>query len=648
MKGVNLIRKKIELVVAVFILFSMVIFISCSRNKYTISIKDVIVDGTECTFILTTEERNVDDIDVLLTVDHKPSTAQDGYLYDKLNFTHTFTEPGTKTVFLTLIKDKKMITESLKYTLKTFFKEKLSHLEYQLKNGVLVVDIFPKLENTVYSVDVNGNLYENYTGKFSIPVCKENISIKATAVRNDKLKFEGISLTVPASDDKTPEIFIPLPENGYNGKWIPFDVNDDWDKHDDLIIKAKIDGIPLLFNDCRLFPAYEIPEGRHTLKASVTDSDGNVKTINKEIEIVKTFEENVPELYIEEGGYFRIASWKNVEPDTEVKIERFKNGNWEEIMKTEDDSPTRISAEFVSENKGDLYRISIASTKTHYLPSVPVFAKSEPLRRLTSTYVLSLMGADTLFSAGEDYYLQGRIAVGENKHLRIEPEVTVKIGRGSSLLVNGSIEMDGRRGKISFISLASSDGIRVGSGGLMLARNVDFGNTNIVGDKGSIIILDNCSINGLLDFSGEYLQIYNSSLDEGLNIENSVDSVIYNSEIYNGFENMYVKNALIVNSNIKCNTGTMVFSKMNIYQSTIELSELSLRNFSALNLYHNNCMADLIKINSGSSIYIDTCDFQKASLSIEKISRAVIPEKLKDILSVEMDDKSTLIFYKIE
>ncbi|MEA2066613.1 MAG: hypothetical protein U9O65_05910 [Thermotogota bacterium] len=644
----NLIRNKTKTVVAILILFSIIIFISCSKNKYTISIKDVTVDGTECTFILTTDESNIDDITVLFTVDHEPSTAQDGHLYDKLNFTHTFTEPGTKTVYLTLLKDKKMITESLKYTLKPFHKEKLSHLEYQIENGVLTIDIFPKLENTVYSVDVNGDLYENYAGKFSVPVCKENISIKATAIYNNEVKFEGISLTVPASADEPPEMFIPLPENGYKGKWIPFDVNDDWDKYENLTIKAKIDEIPLLLSDSRLIPEYEIPEGEHTLKASVTDSDGNMKTINKKIKIVKTFEENVPELYIEEGGYFRIASWKNVEPDTEVKIESFKNGNWEEIIKTEDDSPMRISAEFVSENKGDLYRISLASTKTHYLPSVPVFAKSEPLRRLTSTYVISLMGADTLFSAGEDYYLQGRIAVGENKHLRIEPEVTVKIGRGSSLLVNGSIEMDGRRGKISFISLASSDGIRVGSGGVMLARNVDFGNTNIVGDKGSIIILDNCSINGLLDFSGEYLQIYNSNLDDGLIIENYVDSVIYNSEINNGFENKYVKNVLIVNSNIKCNTGTIIFSKMSFYQSTIEIDELSLRNFSTLNLYHSNCMTDLIKINNGSSIYIDTCDFQKGSLSIEKISRAVIPEKLKDILSVKTDDKSTLIFYKIE
>ncbi|MGC9384335.1 MAG: hypothetical protein ACP5D6_07035, partial [Kosmotogaceae bacterium] len=516
--------------------------ISCSRDKYAISIEDVTVDGTECTFILKTEGSNVDNVSVLFTVDHEPSTAQDGYLYDKLNFTHTFTEPGTKTVYLTLLKDKKIITESQKYTMKTFSKERLTHLEYQLENGVLMIDVFPKLENTVYSIELNGDFYENSTGEFIVPVNKENISIKATAVRNDELKFGGISLTVAASNDEPPEIFIPLPENGYNGKWIPFNINDDWDKYENLTIKAKIDGIPLLFNESRLFPEYEIPEGNHTLKASVTDSNGNMKTISKEIKIVKTFEENVPELYIEEGGYFRIASWKNVEPDTEVKIERFKNGNWKEIIKTEDDSPMRISAEYVSENKGDLYRISLASTKTQYIPSVPVFAKSEPLRRLTSTYVLSLMGADTLFSAGEDYYLQGRIAVGENKHLRIEPEVTVKIGRGSSLLVNGSIEMDGRRGKISFISLASSDGIRIGSGGLMLARNVDFGNTNIVGDKGSIIILDNCSINGLLDFSGEYLQIYNSSLDNGLNIENSVDSVIYNSEINNGFENMYVKN----------------------------------------------------------------------------------------------------------
>ncbi|TYB92614.1 MAG: cadherin-like beta sandwich domain-containing protein [Kosmotoga sp.] len=645
MKDVNLIGKKNKIVFMWLVLFLILILISCSKDELTIKVEDVTVDGTECTFVITTEEGSTDDLAVLFTEDHEPNAAQDGYIYKQFNFTHIFTETGTKTIYLTLLKDGKIISESRKYTLKTFSKEKLSQLKYQLKNGVLMINIFPKLENTVYKVQINDDFYENDTGEFSMPINKGNINIKATAIRNDDIKFESISLTVPASADKPPEITIPLPENGYDGKWIPFNVKDDWDSNENLTITARIDEIPLFFNDSKLFPKYEIPEGEHTLEASVVDSAGNAITVNKDIRIVKEFEKNVPELYIEEGGYFRIASWKNVKPDAEVRIEQFDNGNWKEIIKAKEESPIRISSEFVSEGKGDLYRISLVSTKTHYLPSVPVFAKSEPLRRLTSTYVLSLAGADTLFGAGEDYYLQGRIAVGEEKHLRIEPEVTVKIGRGSSLLINGSIEMDGQRGRISFVSLASSDGIRIGSGGFMLARNVDFGNTNIVGERGSVIILDNCNVDTTLVFSGEYLQLYNSTLNGGLNIENSVDSVIYNTEINEGFESNQVDNALIVNSIMNCNTGVMVFSEINIYQSTVELKELSLKNFTTLNLYHCKGVTDLTKMNYGSSIYVDACNFQESILSVENISSAVIPKDLKDIISVKTDDKSTLVFY---
>lgn len=641
----NLIGKKNKIVFIWLVLFLILILVSCLKNELTIKVEDVTVDGTECTFVIATEEGSTDDLAVLFTEDHEPSSAQDGYIYDRFNFTHTFTETGTKTIYLTLLKDGKIISESLKYTLKTFSKEKLSQLKYQLKNGVLMINIFPKLENTVYKVLINDDMYENDTGEFSVPINRGNINIKATAISNDDTKFESISLTVPASADAPPEITIPLPENGYDGKWIPFNVKDDWDSNENLTITARIDEIPLFFNDSKLFPKYEIPEGEHTLEASVVDSAGNTVTVNKDIRIFKEFEKNVPELYIEEGGYFRIASWKNVKPDAEVRIEQFDNGNWKEIIKTEEEGPIRISSEFVSEGKGDLYRISLVSTKTRYLPSVPVFAKSEPLRRLTSTYVLSLAGADTLFGAGEDYYLQGRIAVGEKKHLRIEPEVTVKLGRGSSLLINGSIEMDGRRGRISFVSLASSDGIRIGSGGLMLARNVDFGNTSIVGEKGSVIILDNCNVDNTVVFSGEYLQLYNSTLNGGLSIENSVDSVIYNTGINEAFESIRVNNTLIVNSIMNCNTGVMIFSEINIYQSTVEMKELSLKNFTTLNLYHSKGVIDLTKTNYGSSIYVDTCNFQESTLSVENISSAVIPKDLKDIISVKTDDKSTLVFY---
>ncbi|MFO7881628.1 MAG: hypothetical protein R6U52_03690 [Kosmotogaceae bacterium] len=641
----NPIKEKLKFVITISTIFAIIMLVSCSKKEYTITIKDITIDGTKCTFSLNTSDATADDLSVLLTENHKPDAARDGFLYNQMQFTHTFTESGTKTVYLTLVKNDRLVSQSLEHSLEVFHEAKLSHFEYQLENGVLKISVFPKLNNMIYTVQINGNSYNNDTGDFSIPISKEDIDIIISAIQNNELKFGVISKTISTKADEPPKITIPVPENGYDGKWIPFFVTDDWDRHENLTVMASIYGISMFFIDNKLFPEYEIPEGEHTLEASVIDSFGNISTVSKDIKIVKSFEESIPELYIEEGGYFRIASWKNVEANTEVKIERFKNGNWEEIIQTEDHSPLRISSEFVSEGKGDLYRLSLASTKTHYLPSVPVFAKSEPLRRLTSTYVLSLMGADTLFGAGEDYYLQGRIAVGETKHLRIEPEVTVKIGRGSSLLVNGSIELDGRRGRISFISLASSDGIRVGSGGVMLARNVDFGNTSIIGEEGSVVILENCNLDTALNFSGTYLQIFDSSLDGGLILKNSDESVIYNVKINESFISNNIKNTIFVNSDINCSTGAMDFSKINAYQSTFELEELSVKNVSTLNFYHCDGLVNMLKINNGSKVYIGTSDFQKGAILVEKISSVVIPEKLRDIINVESDDKSNIVFY---
>ncbi|MFW6119689.1 MAG: hypothetical protein ACOC80_02145, partial [Petrotogales bacterium] len=505
----NLIKGKTRSILLSTVLFFILLTVSCSKNEYVMIVDGVTVEGSECTFNLSTEEEITKNLNVLLTEDHEPETADDGYIYKNLQFTHTFTEPGTRTVYLTFVNKDRLVSQPLNHTIEILKMARLSHLEYQLENGILEIHIFPKLDNMVYTIEINGTTYESSIGELNIPVKNEDIVIKASAIKNNEVKYGSIKTTI-SDVDEPPRVSIPSPENGYNGKWIPFHIKDDWDNKKDLTIRAEVNEISLLYNDEKLFPKHEIPEGDYTLKASVIDTSGNVCKISKNIRISKTFEEHIPELYIEEGGYFRIASWKNVDNNTNVKIERFENGKWEEIIKTKDHSPLRISSEFVSESKGDLYRLSLASTKTHYLPSVPVYAKSEPLRRLTSTYVLSLMGADTLFSAGEEYHLQGRIAVGEKKHLRIEPEVSVRIGRGSSLLVNGSIEMDGRRGRINFISLASSGGIHVGSGGVMLARNVDFGNTSITGEEGSVIILEDCNINNSLDFLGKYLQIYNS------------------------------------------------------------------------------------------------------------------------------------------
>ncbi len=645
MKGVNLIEGKARFILLAAVLFFILLTVSCSKKGYVMIVDDVTVDGSECTFHLSTEEEITEDLTVLFTEDHEPKTADDGYIYNNFQFTHTFTESGTKTIYLTFVNKSRLVSQPLKRTIEILPMERLTHFEYQLENSVLKIHVFPKLDNTIYTVEINGTSYKSNTGELSIPVKKEDIVIKASAVQNDEVKYRSIKTTISADADEPPSVSIPLPENGYNGKWIPFHIIDDWDNKDDLNIKAEVKDISLLYNDEKLFPEYEIPEGNYTLEASVIDSYSNVSTVSKSIRISKTFEEHIPELYIEEGGYFRIASWKNVDNNTEVKIERFKNGKWEEIIKTKDHSPLRISSEFVSDSKGDLYRLSLASTKTHYLPSVPVYAKSEPLRRLTSTYVLSLMGADTLFSAGEEYYLQGRIAVGEKKHLRIEPEVTVKIGRGSSLLVNGSIEMDGRRGRINFIPLASSVGIRVGSGGVMLARNVDFGNTSITGEEGSVIILEDCNINNSLGFSGRYLQIYNSDLNGGLNVENSDEIVVSNTLINEHFNSNNVKKSMFVNSNINCEIVTTEFSKINFYQSEFETEEMSVKNIANVNFYHCEGLVDIMHISNGSRVYVDTGEFWKSTMAIEKISTAVLPEKLRDIIVIEADDKSNVVFY---
>ncbi|MFW6121918.1 MAG: hypothetical protein ACOC80_13630, partial [Petrotogales bacterium] len=136
-----------------------------------------------------------------------------------------------------------------------------------------------------------------------------------------------------------------------------------------------------------------------------------------------------------------------------------------------------------------------------------------------------------------------------------------------------------------------------------------------------------------------------SELNGGFNVVNSDEIIICNTLIKEHLSSKNVKKSLFVNSNINCTIGTIEFSKMNFYQSEFEIEELSVKNIANVSFYSCVGLVDIMNISNGSRVYIDKSEFRESTMSVEKISSAILPEKLRDIIDIETDDKSNIIFY---
>lgn len=515
-------------------------------------------------------------------------------------------------------------------------------VNWELVSGVINFSAHADSFNVIeYILEYQGETFSSRMGSFEMPANRfEKFIGTFYSVRQDGTRSDPTIVNIDLNEDKPPVGRVLL-ENPYSGGPIRFIIQDDWDSPSDMSIKANFEDIATLYSDGYLLPMIELSEGTYTLNIKVTDSSDNDWVYSRKQTVVKIPPAEIPELYIEEGT-LRQAKWKiNAEKPI---IQRFTEGKWQDIIfpgNTESSAP--LSSEFVSPD-GDLYRLLLKSEDKFYLPSLPIFAKESYFRRFTSQYIVSLMGGDALFSGGNSYTLHGNIVVKGGSVLRVEPGTEINFTRGNILLVGGVMDLDGRKENIKFGSIGSAGTIEVSTGGSLIARGVDFGNTMLIVNEGAVIVLDHCRMNADFVVNGaRSIQIYDSEFQSNILFDKVGEFTISGSSFKDReFKINFVSQLEIVRSNIETEELILGDSNLRILDSKLKLQQLHINELSSLKVFGGFFDIEKGFIDKGSSVQIDnkTSIETFAKINVTRFSSFRISSELKDKFEIIEDSHS--------
>lgn len=623
----------------------LIVLSACNNEVPSVpEILNVIIEGSN----VSLELKQVEKSEFLLSVDALPESLSDGVRFSGSMVTVKVTEPGTHTLYLYAIKRGKLIGTPKTLLIETY-KDRLlpPDFKYSLQYGKLRLQLNSRQQGIEdYVVEFSGKTYESKDGAFEFTPAKgSKLELTFYVRRTNGEKSDEKSVLLDLNEDTPPVVSIDLP-SPYLGDRIPVVVMDDWDDLGNLKIESDVDGLPLLFDGKYLIPLFTLPAGKHTLSIEVTDNGKNVSATKFELHVVKKFSTRVPTLYIEEGGAFRKASWQSDVNDLE--LEHFYQGQWRVLTRLKGEERfMKIKKEWISDG-GDVYRIRAIATDSRYLPSIPVYAKKESVRRLTSENILSLYGDDVLFSAGNNYRFLGNVAVWEGKLLRVEPSVTCTFSRGGRLLVKGTMEMDGRKGRISLTSHTMFSEIKIERGGIFIARGVDFKNVSIEAKDAAIIVLDDCNIQGNTRISASSVQIYNSTLRGEISFDTIQEFYVLSSQLQTDSINFSnIKRGTVVNSILEASEVSVQDSVMEFLDTRLKTQNLWIKSLSSAGFSSGTLWVSKINVNNASELYLEeiVVSDKEAPVVVESFSRIVVVNSECCASKTSVDDTSEIMIY---
>lgn len=617
-------------------------------SDYILSVDNITIEATKCSYSVTVTGERQKKPDILITIGQPPANSKDGMIMKSEVGEFFIDRDGTVTIYFTLVSGRRLLSTPLATVVRVFNSPITAPIikKAAIRDGNIFLSLQGQSEGIKeYKVKIGSYNYFSKSGVFAIPLVSNlDVPIKCFSIREDGAISEPAIANIDLSENKKPSIDLILPEY-YDGNKIPLELHDDWTAPEKLIVRAFADDIPLLFDGKALFPLFEIPGGEHLIEIEVIDEAGLSTKSSFQITIKKALLNEIAELYIEEGGTFRIASWKLPSSVQNAVLQVMGAGEWTDIMEIGFEGSARIPSEYISD-MGDIYRLSPRKNDSVFLPSVPVFAKLEQSRRVTSSYIVSLYGKDVTLPSGGVYNFQGNIAVKSGSLLRIESSTSINLSRKSTLLVNGVLEIDGRRGKVTVSSFGSPAIIHIGRKGTFIARNVDFQNVELVADKGAVIVLENCEMNAdvMLDVSSA--QIYSSNITGSFKINNLNELYIFNSHISGSFESGFVKKGIVSNTQFDSKESSLSNSNIKFYNSEFSTGDIDISGSSHVYFYNSSLKVKKGIVNNASELYIEGTEiFCDEKLFIGNFSRIVMPEKVQDEVQIEKDNTSEVFLY---
>lgn len=580
---------------------------------------------------------------VLVTVDHPPVDSSDGKRFGLGSVNLQISEPGTSTLYFTLVNRNRFLSTPYMKKVRIYLsRPPAPFVSWELISGILNFKTHADSFNVKeYRLEYGEKIFTSRIGDFNIPVRRfENFQGFFYSIRLDGTRSDPTIVDIALNEDKPPVGRVVV-EKPYIGGAIEFVVLDDWDSYPELSIEASLRDIDALYADGYLLPLVELPEGIYDLDIRVVDSSNNKWIYNRKHQVTKLPSLEIPELYIEEGT-LRQAKWKTI--DKEPVIQRFMEGRWQDIIypgSTESSAP--LSRDFVSQD-GDLYRLLLKSDDDIHLPSLPIFAKESYFRRFTSQYIVSLMGGDALFSGGNSYTLHGNIVVKEGSVLRVEPGTTINFTRGNVLLVGGVMDFDGRKENIKLGSIGSAGTIEVSTGGSIIARGVDFGNTRLVVNEGAVIVLDRCKIKSdLVINSAQSVQIYNSEFSGDV-LFNNIEEFIVSSSTFDHqeFKIRFVGSADIIRSDFITEALMIEDGNLRILDSRLNSSRLDISELSSVKVFGGSFNVVDSNIYKGSSFQIGNKVLidMPVKINISSFSSFRVSSELKERFVISKDSFS--------
>ncbi len=629
------------------LLISLLVFHACgSRGNLTLDISEIRTDLTDVLVKYDIPDAGSRRPAVLVTIGRAPQSPNDGILLEGPEVIFSLPEPGRYDVYLTLVENKRFVSTPAMKAIRVFAdRPEMPDLELELVAGTLYVSLSVSDDDIrIYRLIINEKEFSSKSGNFKVEVSRgSDLRLEAFCIREDGSPSDSVRKTLDLSADNPPSVSFDVP-SPYTGGVIDVYLEDDWDAVEELHLEVATFNYRFYFNEGMLYPDVELPEGRHTVLATATDSGGNHTSKAVELLVTKTPSDKIPELLIEEGT-FRRAVW-NYEAGS-LHIQRFTNGFWTDyITPPESTGSAVIPREGMSE-KGDFFRLAASSNESLHLPSIPVFAKESQFRRFTAENIVSFMGTDALLSTGNHFRLVGNLTVWQGTVVRIEPGVELVFPRGNNLIVSGVLDMDGRQNRISVESSTVTGAITVVSGGSIIARGVDFSRTRLVIKGADVVVLEDCVLaDGLRVEGARSVQIYSSKITGGFHLDTVGETYIDNSAI--DAETVSFLNSPSVSvsrTRIESAELSVGQSKISFTDSEITATNVAMEHFSATLVLRGNLYASSFRIHSGTSVQLEYPQFlrDEATVNLSHFSRLTYSKNLSEQLKISADKTSSAV-----
>jgi len=583
---------------------------------------------------------------ILVTENRKPTNANDGIIMNGYSFLYETDNSEVDKLYFTLVSRDKFISSPYEYTIdKTTYTLVPPDIEINFVKGVFSIEaITDYASDLTFNFEVEDELFSGSDNEILYtPESTDEINGSCFIINEDtNEKSQRVFFSFKKPPDESPDVKI-LDAFFDSNNSIKVLIRDDYDDLGDLTINATCNETPCFFNGGFLYLEFPLDDGLWPLKINVTDSSGNLTRINKKVYIKNIPSDEIPILYIEEGAS-RKAKW--ISPADTNDLQLFKNNIWNNIQRDNEFSD-KMTVQSENINKdGDVYRLFSHSVDKIFFPSVPVFAIESFYKRYSSDTILSLFGANTFLPGFQEYKIMSSIAIPNNNVLKIDNGASVNLSMGSTILLSGVLDIEGKEDRVNIFSNSSKSRIEINNGGILIARGVNFKNINLQINEGAIIVLYNCDfIDGSINIqSANTVYFYYSNIESDISLSNIDELNIFKSSLSD--KNIKIQNSYdlsIYDSKITAESLEILFmSKGNIYKSTMNASSLLMEGNVYISMYENELYNNKIELKKGSTIILKNTDINSEKITLTEIS---LIKSDKEMNNIELNDFSDIKIY---